>query len=49
MNPDQYKALTDKGPLKKKSRTRPLPKAGEKYLEPIQNIFYAKVALKRLN
>ena len=33
MNPDQYKALTDKGPLKKKSRTRPLPKAGEKYLE----------------
>ncbi|MGC3818631.1 hypothetical protein [Acinetobacter sp. G11] len=33
MNPDQYKALTDKGPLKKKPRTRPLPKAGEKYLE----------------
>jgi hypothetical protein len=33
MNPDLYKDLTAKSPLKKKPRTRPLPKAGEKYLE----------------
>jgi hypothetical protein len=38
MNPDQYKALTDKGSLKKKSRTRPLPKAGEKYLEAFERL-----------
>jgi very-short-patch-repair endonuclease len=33
MNPDLYKDFTAKSPLKKKPRTRPLPKAGEKYLE----------------
>lgn len=38
MNPDQYKALTDKGPLKKKPCTRPLPKAGEKYLEAFERL-----------
>ncbi|QIZ61708.1 hypothetical protein FK538_06700 [Acinetobacter indicus] len=29
----QYKVLTNKTPIKTKSRTRPLPKASEKYLE----------------
>ncbi|OAL78451.1 hypothetical protein AY606_08475 [Acinetobacter sp. SFB] len=33
MEIDRCKALTDKKPIKIKSRTRPLPKAGEKYLE----------------
>ena len=33
MELDAYKTLTNKLPLKKKLRTRPLPKAGEKYLE----------------
>lgn len=28
-----YKDLTDKGPIKNKPRNKPLPKAGEKYLE----------------
>jgi hypothetical protein len=28
-----YKTLTAKGPIKKKPRNKPLPKAGEKYLE----------------
>ncbi|WP_312586551.1 hypothetical protein [Acinetobacter sp.] len=28
-----YKGLTTKGPVKNKPRNRPLPKAGEKYLE----------------
>ncbi|WP_216936227.1 MULTISPECIES: hypothetical protein [unclassified Acinetobacter] len=33
MDIDLYKCLTAKAPIKKKPRTRPLPKAGEKYLE----------------
>ncbi|WP_347454048.1 hypothetical protein [Acinetobacter thermotolerans] len=33
MDHKQYKSLTDKDPIKTKPRTRPLPKASEKYLE----------------
>lgn len=33
MDPKLYKRLTAKGPVKNKPRNRPLPKAGEKYLE----------------
>lgn len=33
MDPDLYKCLTAKGPIKTKPRNNPLPKAGEKYLE----------------
>ena len=33
MDPKHYKKLTDKDPIKNKPRNRPLPKAGEKYLE----------------
>lgn len=33
MEIDRYKALTDKKPIKTKPRTKPLPKAKEKYLE----------------
>ncbi|WP_180011259.1 hypothetical protein [Acinetobacter sp. YH12235] len=33
MDPKHYKKLTDKDPVKNKPRNRPLPKAGEKYLE----------------
>ncbi|MGB9190319.1 MULTISPECIES: hypothetical protein [unclassified Acinetobacter] len=38
MELDAYKALTDKKPIKKKPRTRPLPKAGEKYLEAFERL-----------
>ncbi|MGE8572920.1 MAG: hypothetical protein ACN6NW_12865 [Acinetobacter amyesii] len=34
-----YKVLTNKLPHKKKSRTRPLPKAKEKYLEAEETLF----------
>ena len=33
MELDEYKSLTNKKPIKTRPRTRPLPKAGEKYLE----------------
>lgn len=33
MDPKHYKKLTDKDLIKNKPRNRPLPKAGEKYLE----------------
>ena len=33
MEPDKYRALTDKMPIKTKPRTRSLPKPSEKYLE----------------
>ena len=39
MEPDAYKALTKKIPPKKKTRTRPLPKAKEKYLEAEETLF----------
>ncbi|WP_166169003.1 hypothetical protein [Acinetobacter sp. SA01] len=38
MELDAYKALTDKKSIKKKPRTRPLPKAGEKYLEAFERL-----------
>lgn len=34
-----YKALTSKKPIKKKPRTKPLPKAKEKYLEAKETLF----------
>ncbi|WP_312969734.1 hypothetical protein [Acinetobacter gerneri] len=39
MEIDQYKGLTKKSPLKAKSRTRPLPKAKQKYLEAEETLF----------
>lgn len=33
MNPSQYKKLTSKQPVKAKPRSKPLPKASQKYLE----------------
>lgn len=33
MDTEKYKALTDKKPYKPKQRTKPLPKASERYLE----------------
>ncbi len=38
MEPDVYKALTKKIPPKKKPRTRPLPKASEKYFEAFERL-----------
>lgn len=38
MDPKHYKKLTDKGPIKNKPRNRPLPKAGEKYLEAFERL-----------
>ena len=37
MEIDQYKGLTKKSPLKTKPRSRPLPKATEKYLEAFED------------
>jgi len=39
MELDKYRALTDKSPIKTKPRTRPLPKAKEKYLEAEEKLF----------
>lgn len=39
MDIDKYKALTNKRPIKTKPRTRPLPKAKEKYLEAEETLF----------
>lgn len=39
MDPDLYKCLTAKGPIKTKPRTKPLPKAKEKYLEAEETLF----------
>ena len=39
MELDAYKALTNKKPIKTKPRTRPLPKAKEKYLEAEETLF----------
>jgi len=39
MEIDQYKGLTKKSPLKTKTRSRPLPKATEKYLEAEETLF----------
>ena len=39
MDEKAYKTLTQKVPPKKKSRVRPLPKAGEKYLEAEEALF----------
>ena len=38
MDLEAYKALTNKIPSKKKPHTRPLPKAGEKYLEAFERL-----------
>lgn len=45
MELDAYKTLTNKLPHKKKPRTRPLPKASEKYLEAFDRL---KVILDRM-
>lgn len=39
MDIQKYKALTNKKPIKTKPRTRPLPKATEKYLEAEETLF----------
>lgn len=39
MEINQYKALTNKKPLKPKLRNRPLPKATQKYLEAEETLF----------
>ena len=39
MDIDKYKTLTNKRPIKTKPRTRPLPKAKEKYLEAEETLF----------
>ncbi|WP_121972713.1 hypothetical protein [Acinetobacter stercoris] len=39
MNPSQYKKLTDKNPIKTRPRTKPLPKATQKYLEAEETLF----------
>ncbi len=39
MDPDLYKCLTAKGPIKTKLRNKPLPKAREKYLEAEETLF----------
>lgn len=39
MDIQKYKALTNKAPIKTKPRTRPLPKATEKYLEAEETLF----------
>ena len=39
MDIDKYKKLTNKAPLKTKSKTRPLPKATQKYLEAEETLF----------
>jgi len=39
MDINKYKALTNKKPIKTKPRTRPLPKATEKYLEAEETLF----------
>jgi len=38
MDEKAYKTLTRKVPPKKKSRVRPLPKAGEKYLQAFERL-----------
>ncbi|WP_335969797.1 hypothetical protein [Acinetobacter bereziniae] len=39
MDPSQYKQLTKKSEIKTKPRTRPLPKATQKYLEAEETLF----------
>ena len=39
MEINQYTSLTKKQPIKKKPRTRPLPKATQKYLEAEETLF----------
>ncbi|MDM1764585.1 hypothetical protein [Acinetobacter sp. 226-1] len=39
METSEYTALTKKQPLKPKSKTRPLPKATQKYLEAEETLF----------
>lgn len=45
MEPDAYKVLTKKIPPKKKTRTRPLPKAKEAYLEAEEDFEHALCVL----
>lgn len=39
MEIDAYKLLIGKKPIKKRTRTKPLPKAKEKYLETKETLF----------
>ncbi|MFW1859253.1 DUF559 domain-containing protein [Acinetobacter defluvii] len=39
MNPSQYTQLTKKSEIKRKPKTRPLPKAKQKYLEAEETLF----------